>query len=297
MSASFTSRHQYWGFQIVKSLSRHTFCAWDRNLRTQALTRAAAASVTEFRTQHPVRIMSRAAALSFLAIAMLGMPVHAAPTAPDAADDPAHSESEERRLPDPLRTGNNATGSRTIDLLIDMQQRSAGLQFNERQRPSRPNEVKSTGVLNAASPVAAPQVRSPQASAPLVPPSGLFGSGATPMVQSARTATVEPRSPQGAELVPTRRPGVSSSGEPLPRWLLLPREIIEYVRDNRWLVLSSVGGGLLLIWGVSSLFARAAANAGRVPATRAGRDLSADRWDSSRHEVRPARRRSHRRPG
>ncbi len=244
--------------------------------------------------------MPRAARLSLLLATSIAAAVHAAPTTPDAIDDTASSERDERRLPDTLRATDDSSGSRTIDLLIDMQQRSAGLQFNERQRPTSQGDIKPkvASVATATAPgVTTPPARSPRAEAPPTPPSGLFGSGATPMVQSARAATVQPGDASAAFSAPPRRPGVSSNGEPLPRWLMLPREIIEYVRENRWLVLSSVGGGLLLIWGISSLFARAAANAGRVPGPQPDRAFSADRWGSTHPEARPARRRSHRRPG
>jgi hypothetical protein len=254
-------------------------------------TRAATALST-------VRTMRRAPRLSFLLAALASAVTFAAPSTPEAIDSPLSNERDERALPDRLRGADSNTGSRTIDLLIDMQQRSAGLQFNERQRPSGSSEVKPRAAPNGMAPTVATQpVAGTRAEAPPTPPSGLFGSGATPLVQTARTATVEPRGGAGPDSAPQRRPGATSTGEPLPRWLLLPREIIEYVRENRWLVLSSVAGGLLLIWGISALFARAAANAGRVPGPQGGRELSADRWGSTRREVRPSRRRSHRRPG
>lgn len=202
-------------------------------------------------------------------------------------------------MPDPLRAPDTSAGSRTIDLLIDMQQRSAGLQFNERQRPSGAADIKPR-TAHPAAPMrstAAQPDPVPKAEAPPTPPSGLFGSGATPMVQAARTATTEPSVMTGPDAPPPRRPDASTNGEPLPYWLLLPREVIEYVRENRWLVLSSVAGGLLLIWGISSLFARAAANAGRIPGPQADHVLSADRWGSTPQQARPARRRSHRRSG
>lgn len=240
--------------------------------------------------------MCRVAHLIVLLAGLASIAAQAAPTTPDAVDDTPPIAREERGLHD-LRGPDHATGSRTIDLLIDMQQRSAGLQFNERQRPVRSGEITPrTAVASTAEVSAMPQAPGRQAEVPPTPRSGLFGSGATPMVQTARAATVEPRVGAGMDVAP-RRPGVTSNGEPLPRWLLLPREIVEYVRENRWLVLSSVGGGLLLIWGVSALFARVAANAGRVPGPQPDRAFSADRWGSTRQEARPARRRSHRRPG
>lgn len=248
--------------------------------------------------------MLRAAGLGLLITALTAPSVHAAPTTPDALDGPQPTDIEARAMPDRLRATEGATGPRTIDLLLDMQQRSAGVQFNERQRPTKPGNVtprtRPSGIASAAAravPAAASAAPGMRIEPPPTLPSALFGSGATPMLPSARAATVEPHGGAGTDAPPPRRSGVSPSGEPLPRWLLLPRELINYVRENRWLVLSSVAGGLLLIWGVSSLFARAAANAGRVPVSQAGRALNADRWSSARQEARPARRRSHRRPG
>lgn len=244
--------------------------------------------------------MPRVAALYLLMAVLTGAAAHAAPTTADTASDAQPAERDERRLPDRLRSTGSASGSGTIDLLIDMQQRSPGLQFNERQRPAGSGEIKprpAAAAVATAPAAVLPATPPRRPELPPTPPSGLFGSGATPMVQSARTANVDARGPSGADLAAARRPAPSSQGEPLPRWLLLPREVIVYVRDNRWLVLGSVGGGLLLIWGVSSLFARAAANAGRVPGPQGDRAFSADRWGSGRHEVRPGRRRSHRRPG
>jgi len=294
LSMWLTAHPQNWGCHGTKCLSPQEFWAWDRNLHMPRLNRASRRLKSS-----SISIMHRAAALCLLIAALGCTPAHAAPTTPDAGDGLHPSDQGERKLPDPLRAAGTATGSRTIDLLIDMQQRGAGLQFNERQRPTRSDEIKPRVMPSAAASAAAlPPMAGPRVHVPPVPPSGLFGSGAAPMVQAARTASVEPRGGStSADAATPRQPGVSSSGEPLPRWLLLPREIIEYVRENRWLVLSSVGGGLLLIWGVSLLFARAAANAGRVPAPRADRDFSADRWRSTRQEARPARRRSHRRPG
>ena len=229
---------------------------------------------------------------------------HAAPTTPETGDSAASPEREERGLRDTLQGTENATGSRTIDLLIDMQHRGAGLQFNERRTPGS-GDIKlrqpATPAAAATPALTATSASAARAELPPPTPSGLFGSGATPMAQSARTASIEPRggAGSGVEVSTPRRAGLSPSGEPLPRWLKLPRELIEYVRENRWLVLSSVAGGLLLIWGLSALFSRAALNAGRPPASsgvRADHGFSGGRWDPPRQEARSGRQRSHRRP-
>lgn len=78
----------------------------------------------------------------FIAALALASVAHAAPTTADTVDNPSPSERDERGLPDKLRGADAATGSRTIDLLIDMQQRSAGLQFNQRPRVAGSADIK-----------------------------------------------------------------------------------------------------------------------------------------------------------
>jgi hypothetical protein len=243
--------------------------------------------------------MHRTIRLSFMAAALSAAAAVAAPTTPDENETTEATEPQLRLLPEASDAAGGSTGSRTIDLLIDMQQRSAGLQFNERQQPAGSRDVR-TRVSQSAPAVQtpySPPASGAQSGVPPTPASGLFGSGAVPMVQAARTASVDTRGAPGLDPAPQRRAGTVRDGEPLPRWLLLPREIIEYVRENRWAVLSSVACGLLLIWGISALFARAAARAGRVPGPKSDRALSADRWVSMGREARRARHRSHRRPG
>lgn len=243
--------------------------------------------------------MHRTIRMSFMVAALSAAAVVAAPTTPDGNDTPDATESQVRLSPEGSGAAGGSTGSRTIDLLIDMQQRSAGLQFNERQLPAGSREARAriTQSTPAVQTAYSPPASGARSDAPPTAPSGLFGSGATPMVQAARVATVDTRGPPVLDPAPQRRAGFLRDGEPMPRWLQLPREIIGYVRENRWTVLSSVACGLLLIWGISALFARAAARAGRVPGPKPDRALSADRWVSMRREARRARHRSHRRPG
>jgi hypothetical protein len=78
------------------------------------------------------------------------------------------------------------------------------------------------------------------------------------MVQSGRPATGDHRgqeevSSNGGAIRPGR--GATEAGPP-PLWLLFPREVVEYVRENRGFVLTCVSGLLLLFWGCSVAFSR-----------------------------------------
>ena len=148
------------------------------------------------------------------------------------------------------RTGERNSDTRTIDLLVEMQKPSAGIQFNERagRNPAR------EGVARTPQPTQA--VQGPQIEAPPTPPSGLFGSGATPAVQ-ARTQNIVERS-SVSDGMPSRASGRPSSDLPpeVKRWLQGPREVIEYVRENRGFVIGCTAVLLLLAWAGSMIFSR-----------------------------------------
>lgn len=180
------------------------------------------------------------------------LPLSVARAAPTTTEEASASQQDETQSA--LRSARpTATpgGSRAVDLLIQMQTRSAGLEFNERKplsdsremrlRPVAPPDPKSTGAAeNGVSSNA----------------SGLFGSGATPAVQSSRVSGGETRIDGGA--APgnvSRSPTAAGPAEP-PLWMLLPREVVEYVRDNRGFVLGSVSAFLVLLWGLSLAFSR-----------------------------------------
>jgi hypothetical protein len=148
-------------------------------------------------------------------------------------------------------------GSRTVDLLIELQPRSAGVEFNnDRVRPSTDRGLR---------PVATPQPQqTPAAEAEAAPvQAGLFGSGAVPQTQarkgsesdwqrtnSGSAGRSEPPSSDGP------RRNESASGTPLPFWLLLPRELIAYLRENRNMVIGLAIGLLGLMWGGSIVAGR-----------------------------------------
>ncbi|MDP2004413.1 MAG: hypothetical protein Q8K45_01945 [Rubrivivax sp.] len=231
------------------------------------------------------------------------LPAQAAPTTPDTPDAGQPVDSSERGLPDRLRAGDAQAGSRTIDLLIDMQPRSASTQPGAAQRPPGAETKARASVAPAAS--STPAVLGPapavaRVQLPPVTPSGLFGAGAAPPAPSTRGAMPDQPMSAGPDTRPQRQPGApSSSAAPRPRWLQWPREVIQYVRENRAFVLGSVFAGMLLIWAGSRLLARAAANAGHVPARLRAQGARAEQFsggrrEAARQEARPARQRSRR---
>jgi hypothetical protein len=153
----------------------------------------------------------------------------------------------------------------TIDMLVEMQQPSAGLQFNERQRaaegltrPVVPPLSLPQGLPAAGNNIGGTPAR---AEAPPVSAAGLFGTGATPQVQQPQPAarTVTPAAALGTDVAGPSPRSVTSdphSNPTLSRWLALPRELIEYVRENRGFVLGSVAAFLLAAWTGSLLVAR-----------------------------------------
>ena len=148
------------------------------------------------------------------------------------------------------RPGNQSSDTRTIDLLVEMQQPTAGIQFNERAS-------RNTGREGLAR--TPPEVRSthqPQFEAPPTPPSGLFGSGATPAVQARAQHAVD--RPPSANATLARASGRPSSDAPpeLKRWLHWPHEAIGYVRENRSFVVGCTAMLLLMAWTGSMMFSR-----------------------------------------
>jgi hypothetical protein len=146
--------------------------------------------------------------------------------------------------------------TRTIDLLVEMQQPTAGLQFNERAGRSTSRDVATRPAQALTQTQTQTPAQQPQAEAPLTPPSGLFGSGATPAVQ-ARTQNLVDRS-SSSDAMPARHSGRSSPDVPpeVKRWLLWPREIVEYVRENRAWVVGCTAMLLVMAWTGSMMFSR-----------------------------------------
>ena len=147
------------------------------------------------------------------------------------------------------RPGNQSSDTRTIDLLVGMQQPIAGIQFNERAS-------RNTGREGLAR--TPPEVRSthqPQIEAPITPPSGLFGSGA-PAVQVPAQQVVD--RPSSGDATLARASGRPSSDVPpeLKRWLQWPHAAIAFVRKNRGFVVGGAAMLLLMAWTGSMMFSR-----------------------------------------
>ena len=153
----------------------------------------------------------------------------------------------------------------TIDMLVDMQQPTAGLQFNERQRAAEGRARPVVPPISLPQGLPAPSNNlggtPARAEAPPVSAAGLFGTGATPQVQQPQPAarTVAPAAGFGGGAAGPALRSVTSDpnrNPTLSRWLALPREVIEYVRENRGFVLGSVAAFLLAAWTGSLLVAR-----------------------------------------
>lgn len=140
-------------------------------------------------------------------------------------------------------------GTKTLDLLIQLQPRSAGFEFQD--RPTKSSAVPS--------PPSQPRERlgGRTANAEAGSPGGLFGAGA---VQSQVTRQPEVRGGQAWQPAATSRaggpPDSVDSSEAAPLWRMLPREVIIFIRDNREWLVAGIVLTLGLIWTLSAAFAR-----------------------------------------
>ncbi len=174
-------------------------------------------------------------------VACLSMSAAVVSAAP-ATDTSADIELRRSSAAPVVRPAPTDESSRSLQQLIELQDRRPGLVFT--QRPP--------------SPTSEPPSPRPQPAAPATPPvpttkAGLFGSSATshsPQQQPQRAITAEVPLP-----VRERRPGAAPSGgaESEADTLrgddlgpLLP--LIRFVREHRYAVLAALGLGLLLWW-------------------------------------------------
>lgn len=188
---------------------------------------------------------------------------HGAPTTDTAPAAQAPAASPSVLSGGALRSGGRGSDASTIDMLVEMQQPSAGLQFNERQRPAEGRARPVVPPLSLPQGLPAPSNNiggtPARAEAPPVSAAGLFGTGATPQVQqpTATRAAVPAAGLGEGSTAATRSVRSDPHSNPtLSRWLALPRELIEYVRENRGFVLGSVAAFLLAAWTGSLLVAR-----------------------------------------
>jgi hypothetical protein len=163
--------------------------------------------------------------------------------------------------------GNEApTGSKTVELLLEMQGKNPGLAAGERPKadtsPSRPNTPPAPAANTAfgadpASPFGSAEGLRPKAPASGDPeaidwseaPASRFGGGGLATGGSLTAGTGAPREPF--------RPGAQApraTDEDNVIWLI-PRKLIRFVRENRDMVILGSVGLLLLLWGVSSFSA------------------------------------------
>lgn len=178
----------------------------------------------------------------------------AAPTAPDTTD-PQESPADAAAVSSGQVSGRaEAAQSRAVDLLIEMQPRGAGLAFTDKARL----RSRSSASVARPQPESPTRPEPPAAVTEALPATkaGLFGSGATPTVQSRAVTRPGPQSTAADTLARPGRDALSAGGETLPRWLMLPREFIAYVRENRGFVLGCIAGLLALYWVGSSLVSR-----------------------------------------
>lgn len=127
--------------------------------------------------------------------------------------------------------------AQTVDLLIQMQPRTAGAEFDERTRKAvRPIDAGARPVVPAAA---------------TMPPSALFGAGADPAAARGLDASAAPGGPaptvRTAGMPSPRAPAVAVDDGKIP----LPAELVRFVREHREQVV--IGSVLLLalVWGGS----------------------------------------------
>lgn len=174
---------------------------------------------------------------SLIALALLG----AAPawSAPVGTVDPAPDQA----APAGLAAGTIDTApaavpgnSRTVDLLIQMQPRTPGAEFNERARAvARPIDAGAKPVLPAGL---------------TEHPSGLFGAGANPAAARGVDTSVTPARPSisGASETAPRRPAPAMVDDGK---IALPAALVRWVREHREQVVVGSVVLLALVWGGS----------------------------------------------
>lgn len=196
----------------------------------------------------------RTASLGILGL-LLAAAAMAAPVAPTEANDlPDQSAAAAitRAAEKAVRT-EPAGSSRTVDLLIELQSKTAGLDFNERARENpgatRPGVVPGVGAAPATGMVSATQNAA-----------GLFGSGAVPMPPPRESTSKDgdwrgqsPNTSNSSYQNKDSRPGDDAAGGGR---ITLPREIIQWVRENRGLVVGGAVLVLVLLWATSMAFNR-----------------------------------------
>lgn len=232
----------------------------------------------------PIGTKPSSCAAALLAAACLaGAGAWAAPVAPSGTaelEEELPAAAPGRTLPRP-NLGEGAAWSRTVDVLIDMQDRSTGLNFNSTARsPGREAQALATGnsrlgagALSAPRaqgfspgliPAAAPQPMSNSsrdADAP-TPQGGLFGMGAVPtavprepLTGAGASPAAQARSLRDGDAAPAggyrSSPGAGLRSLDGPGEPGLLQTLLAWVRENRALVAGGALVLLVLVWGTT----------------------------------------------
>ncbi len=189
-----------------------------------------------------------------LCLAIQTLPAAAAPTTGESSeaggDEPSAAAARQ-----PRDVAGPSSGDQTLDRLIQLQPRTAGIEFNERQRSvAAPPRSGSTSGTVPASKATTASPTPPQT------PHGLFGAGALPQQASGRAdaRVVEPPWKQREAMNKQAAAGSDRAGSdtPQPQWLLIPRELVIFIRDHRGWVIGGSLSALALFWAGSSTMAR-----------------------------------------
>jgi len=201
----------------------------------------------------------RACQAILLLIALVG-PLSAAPVDEPASDasaatavDSADSKSAER-----VATPHVSSGSRTVDMLVELQGQRAALALAASERAAARGDA--LGAMGA--PKAGLVANTPAAAVPSPNRAGLFGTSAAPPAPS-RDAPPTASSKANWQAVHTDSSAAGPTAGPAPRAyepsashddgrLSLPRVVVAWIRENRTLVIG-VAVMVLVAVGASSI--------------------------------------------
>ena len=185
---------------------------------------------------------------------------HGAPVAPTDGGVALGGGAENQNATGDLYILDSATkpastsNSKTVDFLIDLQSKNAGLDFGERTRAQE---------HDARAGPSAPPARLRPAPQPAGHPSGLFGTTVNP----GETAKEQHREDSESQQAFSRRHSAAhlrtsgagdgtgqddaaTAASPLRRWPAI-QVVIRFVRENRGLVAAAAVALLALVWGAS----------------------------------------------
>lgn len=179
---------------------------------------------------------------------------HAAPLVPgdgmsEAGSGASADSSAQATAPLPSTAiGTAMRTTRSVEMLLDMQGKSAGLDFSAGSRAlDKSAHSEGTGAAReGVGSVATTPERDPRG--------GLFGSGATPIppVRAGADPAAAWRPAEGNGTGdPARASGVGAQGTQWDQRVIFPSALVAWVRENRGAVVASAIGLLALLWGGS----------------------------------------------